>query len=566
MHQAAYIRASTRLHRTLRVGLSGLAIATALGAQIPSASADNQLNPPSGTRGTQPVRSCASLSGLALPGTQVTSATTVAATSTAPEYCNVQVTVNNPPSRDAVHVGVFLPTSTWNGRFVGDGGAGFVAGNPGTPCSFAAGEVQQPCALQAGYATAGTDAGHASSASDIVDGSFALNPDGTLNQQLINDFGYLGIHEMTGTAKAVIAAYYGAGPRYSYFFGDSNGGRQALTEAERYPTDYKGIVAGAPAINWTKVFPSQLWFELVMNWAHDTLPQAKLTAATSAAIGACDGHDGVMDGIISDWQHCRFDARALVGTKTSSGPITATDAGVLNKIWEGPRGPQGEFLWHGLTPGTSLTGLTVTQPDGTTSATMSPLWLTWFQYWVARNPSLDWRTITYDRFLQYFRQSAEFKDTIAADNPNLTAFRHAGGKIVIWHGTYDALIPAQGTTDYYNRVMHTMGGPEKTRQFARLFIAPGAAHAGSGPGPAPADALAPYPGLGSALGAVVDWVENRKAPEQLLGVTDPADAGSLNAFGNVAMTRPICLYPLVARYKGHGNVNDARNFVCSTHF
>lgn len=486
---------------------------------------------------TVPARSCESLTSLALQNTTVTSATTVAAASTVPEYCNVQLAVNNPPSNDTVHVGVFLPTSTWNGRFEGIGGGGYTTGNPTAPNAGA---------LQAGYAAAGTDGGHTTS-----DGSFALNPDDTLNWQLIDDFSYLGIHEMTETAKAVIAAYYATGPTYSYFNGCSTGGRQGLMEAQRYPTDYNGIASGAPAINWTKFIPSELWGELEMNLASDFIPQCKFAAADSAAIAACDALDGVTDGIISDWQDCHFDARTLVGTVTPCGTITMTDAQLIDKIWEGPSDPNGKSLWYGLLPGASFAGLdnTVTS-NGTTTPAPFPIPVQWIQYWLAQNPNLDWQTLTYNQFIKYFQQSvSEFSNPIATDDPNLTAFRNAGGKIVIWHGTYDQLIFPEGTLDYYNRVTQTMGGLNQTKQFARLFVAPGAQHCSSSIGPAPAD----------PFGAVVDWVEHHNAPTSLLGT-------KTDSSGNVIMTRPICVYPLVARYKGHGSVNDAQNFVCSTHF
>ena len=491
---------------------------------------------------TMPGRSCESLTALVLPHTTVDSATTVAATSTVPEYCDVQVTVNNPPSNDAINIGVFMPTSTWNGRFQGVGGGVYSTGDPSAPSS---------AALQAGYATAATDGGHSNTFGNVLEGQFALNPDRTLNWQLIDDFSYLGIHEMTQTAKSVISAYYGTGPRYSYFNGCSTGGRQGLMEAQRYPTDYNGIAAGAPAINWTKFIPAELWGELVMNWAGDFIPQCKFAAADTAAIAACDGLDGVKDGIISDWQDCHFDARTLVGTVTPCGTITATDADIINKIWQGPRDPDGNFLWYGLLPGASFSGLdnTVTS-NGTTGPVGFPVSIGWFQNWLAQNPNLNWQTITYDQFVEYFQQSvSEFGYAIATDDPNLTAFRDAGGKIVMWHGTYDQLIFPQGTINYYNRVVQTIGGLDATRQFARLFVAPGAQHCASAAGPAPAD----------PLGAVVDWVEHHRAPTALLGTTTDAS-------GNVVMTRPICMYPLVARYKGHGSINDASSFVCSTHF
>jgi feruloyl esterase len=500
-------------------------------------------SPAAGAAGPRQARTCESLSTLQLLNTTVNSAAAVAATSTVPAYCAVQLTVNNPPSNDAVHVGVFMPTSSWNGRFEGIGGGGYSTGNPTAACS----PFSRPCPLQRGYASAATDGGHT-----VFDGSFALNPDGTLNWQLINDFSFLGIHEMTGTAKSVIAAFYGTGPRFSYFNGCSTGGRQGLMEAQRFPSDYNGIASGAPAINWTKFIPAELWGELEMNLAHDFIPQCKFAAADAAAIAACDGLDGVRDGIISDWQGCHFDARKLVGTATPCGTITTTDADLINKIWAGPRDPNGSFLWYGLLPGASFSGLdnTITDPSGATAPAAFPISAQWFQDWLAQNSRLDWRTITYNQFVQFFEQSvSEFGFPIATDDPNLTGFRDAGGKIVIWHGTYDQLIFPEGTVNYYSRVNQTMGGLERTRQFARLFVAPGAQHCSSAAGPAPAD----------SLGAVVDWVEHHKAPTQLLGVK--TDSG-----GNVVMSRPICMFPLVARFKGHGSVNDASNFECQRSF
>ncbi len=481
-----------------------------------------------------PAASCASssFSGLGLPNTTVNSATPVAATSTTPAYCAVKLTVNNPPSSDAVQVGVFLPDD-WNGRFQGVGGGGFVGGNPNTP---------SPSAIQGGYATAGTDTGHVGSGGN---GAFALNPDNTLNWQLINDFSYLGIHEMTVTAKAVIAAYYGSGPNYSYFNGCSTGGRQGLMEAQRYPTDYDGIASAAPAINWDRFMVAQLWGELQMNLAGDVIPQCKFTFANQAAVAACDGLDGVTDGIIGDWRGCSFDARSLIG-QTGPGctsPITATDADIINKIWEGPRDPQGNFLWYGLLPGASFAFLNATAPPALIPFIFS---LNHFIYWLARDPSFDWTTMTYAQYVQFFQQSvAEFNSVIGTSNPDLSAFREAGGKIVGWVGTYDQLIYPQGSIDYYQRVAAEQGGLQKTRQFFRFFVAPGVAHCGGGAGAAPAD----------PFGALVDWVENNKPPQELLGLRRDSS-------GNVVMTRPVCLYGENAVYKGHGDTNDAKNFVC----
>jgi hypothetical protein len=525
--------------------------------------------PAASTTGTEPGRSCPSLTRLRLPDGTVTRATTVAKTSSTPGYCNVQVTVTNAPADDAVHIGVFLPTATWNGSFIGTGGGGYVGGVPTAPCTFVPKVAGPPCAIDANYATADTDAGHTNpdTIGDDTDGSWALNADKTLNWQRIDDFGYLGIHEMTTTAKAVIAAYYDRPPRYSFFSGGSNGGHQALTEAQRYPTDYNGIAAASPALNWTKFIAAWMWGELQMKWSHDFIPQAKFTAVNTAAIAACDGLDGVKDGIISDWQHCHYDARAAVGTKTSAGAITTTDAAIINKIWQGPRGPRGEFLWYGYEPGANFADFAGTATTrGKTSPSAPQLSTQWYQYWLTQNPTFNWQSMTYTQFVGYFHQSvSEFGYSIATDDPDLTAFRDAGGKLVFWHGTYDPEIPTMGSVDYWNKLVRTMGGVQQTEKFARFFVAPGAGHVMSAAGPAPKDAQGTAPGNGTALGAVVDWVEHQQAPTQLIGVTGPT-AGIFNTNGSTTMTRPICLYPLVARYTGHGSTNEARNFTCRAHF
>jgi hypothetical protein len=469
-----------------------------------------------------------------LPNTKVDSATEVAATTTVPGYCNVQLTVNNPPSSDQVNVGVFLPDN-WNGRFEGIGGGGYSTGSPGSPSIGA---------LQAGYATGATDGGHSGTGGT---GAFALNPDGTLNKQLIDDFSYLGIHEMTTTAKAVINDYYGQHPAYSYWNGCSTGGRQGYMEAQRFPTDYNGIYAGSPAINWAQFMVAQMWGETQMNLAHDVIPQCKFQAAQAAAVAKCDTLDGVKDGVISDWADCHFDARTLIGTVTPCGTITATDADVINKIMEGPRYPNGKFMWYGEMPGTNFGGLngTTTAADGTTTPSPFLTSLNHFVYWLAQDPSFNWENMTYDQFVQFYNQSwGEFNYVIGTNNPDLSAFQKAGGKLLSWVGTTDQLIYPQGVIGYYQTVVQQLG-LANTQQFYRFFIAPGAQHCGSGAGPAPSD----------PFDAMVNWVEHGQAPTSLPGST-------VNSSGQT-VTRPICLYPNVATYTGSGDVNDGANWVCS---
>ena len=221
----------------------------------------------------------------------------------------------------------------------------------------------------------------------------------------------------------------------------------------------------------------------------------------------------------------------------------------MTKIWDGPVSVQGKKLWYGLERGASLAGLagTTTSASGVTTGAPFPITVSWLGTWLQRNPSWNWQTLTYPQFDRLFAQSvAEFSGTIATDNPDLSAFRDDGGKILIWHGLADQLIFPQGTINYYQRVQQAMGGPAATDSFARLFLAPGAQHCASAAGPAPADPLK----------AVVNWVQHGKAPASILGVvTDPAT----NA---VTLSRPLCLYPQMDYYKGHGSVTKASSFTC----
>jgi hypothetical protein len=356
------------------------------------------------------------------------------------------------------------------------------------------------------------------------------------------------VHEMTVTSKALVSAFYDRAPRLSYWNGCSTGGRQGLMEAQRYPTDYDGILSAAPAINWARFIPAEIWPELVMLRDGDFLPQCKFQAFQSAAIAACDKlGDGVADGVIGDPLECDFDPHSLVGTSTPCGTITAQDAAIVEKILAGPRSTAGDFLWFGLLPGASFAGLANTRTvSGTTVGAPFPIAVVHLGTWVQENPSWDWTTLTYEQFDQLFVQSREeFSDVIGTESPDLSAFKKAGGKLILWHGLVDQLIFPQGTIDYYQRVKDTLGGEGKTKDFARLFLAPGVAHCAGGPGPQP----------DKPLDALVDWVEHGKAPDTLNAVIR-------NSSGVVTQSRPLCLYPFVATYKGKDDPADASSYVC----
>jgi hypothetical protein len=451
-----------------------------------------------------------------------------------PAFCDVTLTQTD-AAGNPMHIDVWLP-SKWTGRFQGVGGGGFECGPV-----FA----ETAAAIQEGYASAATDCGVPPA--DAATGSWALNSNGTLNWPLIDDFAYIGIHDMTVTGKAVTKIYYSSPLRYSYFNGCSTGGREGLMEAQRYPADYNGIVSGSPAINWTKFIPSEIWPELVMNESHDFLPTCIEDAFTESVVQAC----GTTDGVITNPSACDWSPYKLVGLITPCGTITRQDATVMAKIWDGPETTAGKKLWFGLERGASLAGLAATTTSsGVTSGEPFPIAVGWLGTWLLKNPSWNWQTLTYAQFDKLFAQSVrEFSAVIATDNPDLSAFRNDGGKIIIWHGLADQLIFTQGTINYYQRVQQAMGGGRETNSFARLYLAPGAQHCASAAGPAPAP--------GQPLESLVNWVEHGAAPKVIPGaIVDPAT-------NVVTDSRPLCLYPKFARYIGHGSTTVASSFVCA---
>ena len=480
----------------------------------------------------KPVRSCESLAMVALPNTTIESA---AVDSSNSGICRVTAATTHPPAGDKVTIWIAIPTSNWNGRFVGEGGGGFSGGS--------AGAVNAPVAL--GYASGSTDTGHAGGS-----GSFALDSNGHLNWQSIRDNAHVGIHDMTVTGKALTQAMYGAGPKYSYWYGCSTGGRQGLMEAERYPQDYNGIVAGAPAINWPKLIMQSIWGTVQEIAANNPVPPCKLAAATAAAISACDAIDGVKDGVIEDPERCHYDPKELIGTSAGEcGTFTQADADIIRKIWEGPRRLDGSPLWYGQTRGADLAALAGTRG---TPPKVQPFTFTndWLKYWITENPQFDASTLTPEAYQRYWDQSVEeFGTVIGTDNPDLSAFRDRGGKVIWWHGGADQLITPDGSIDFYKRVLQRMGGAQKTSEFLRFFLAPGVGHCGGGAGPSP------Y----GQLDAVLSWVEDSKAPASLT-------AARRDQTGAITRSKPLCQYPQVAKYKGSGSTDEAANFTCSNGF
>jgi pimeloyl-ACP methyl ester carboxylesterase len=475
---------------------------------------------------------CAELGSLSLPDTTVTAAEEVATGVFAPPvgppldnlpaFCRVALTVS-----PQIRIEVWLPRDTWNGRYRGEGGGGY------------AGQISYgglAAGLRAGYATASTDTGHPASAG----GTFALNTDGTLNMPLIVDYAERSLRELAVKAKAVIGAYYGTGPRYSYWNGCSTGGRQGLMAAQRFPDEYDGLVIGAPAINFDRFVAAELWPQVVMNTTvGGPIAASKLTAVTRAAVAACDPDDGAVDGIIGDPRKCTYDPAALA-CKAGDDPascLSPQEADAVRKIWNGPTSSTRERLWFGLERGASLAGLA--------GPNAFPIASTHFQYWIHQDPKFDWRALSEADFKADFKRSQQkFRSVIGTDDANLTAFRKRGGKMIIWHGEADQLIFPRGTVHYFERVLAANGGRRGVGEFARLFMAPGVGHCGGGGGPTPV-------GL---FELVVNWVEHGVAPAT-------ATASRKRDDGTV-ISRPLCPYPTIAKWTGRGSPDDAADFVC----
>jgi pimeloyl-ACP methyl ester carboxylesterase len=492
---------------------------------------------PEAKTSTKGAVACADLMSLSLAETTITAAHEVAAgpytppglmtpLNNLPAFCRVALTV-----APQIKIEVWMPKDTWNQRYLGVGGGGYAGSISYGGFGFGLAE-----GIRAGYATASTDTGHPAS----VGGTFALNPDGTLNNQLIGDFAERSLREMVLKAKALINAYYGMAPKYSYWNGCSTGGRQGLMAVQRFPEEYDGLVIAAPAINWDRFHPAHLWPQIVMRLElGGPISAAKLNAVTSAAVGTCDAQDGVIDGVINDPRKCSYNPAGSV-CREGSDPatcLTLAEAEAVRKIWSGPvSATTGKRLWFGLERGTSLPALAGSNPFF--------IALTHLQFWVKQDPAFDWRTLTKDNFEAYFDESyRKFNQVIGTDNPDLRRFRERGGKMILWHGEADQLIFPRGTLNYYQRALEANGGIEQVRTFARLFMAPGVAHCAGGDGPNPV----------GVFEAVVNWVEKGAAPDRILA--------SRNLTGGLVRTRPLCPYPQTARWAG-GSTDAAANFAC----
>jgi feruloyl esterase len=486
--------------------------------------------------------SCEELARVALPDTQINAAESIAGPTFTPPggrtlnglppFCRVTAT-----SAPAIRFEVWLPAGNWNGKFQGVGNGA----NAGS-ISFDA----MATALRRGYAVASTDTGHATE--NARDARWAMG-----HPELVADFGHRALHVTTQHAKSIVRDFYGKPADHSYYVGCSTGGRQGLMEAQRYPEDYDGLIAGAPAANWTRFQTGgHLWVVLSLNKDPESYVPTRLLPIIERAVNnACDALDGVTDGILDDPRRCSFDAQSLVcaSGQDASTCLTPKQAIAVNRIWTGPRNSRGEQVYPPYMRGAESAGGWETYSTATGPLSGSH----WVQatnvmkYMVFENPAWDFRTFDYDRDVAY--TDRKLASTMNAFDPDLSGLRKRSGKLLLYHGWNDPSISPLNTVNYFESAVARWRdqegtGPDASPDFIRLFMVPGMLHCSGGPGADKFDALT----------ALERWVERDEPPNVL-------PAAHMN--GDVpAFTRPLCAYPDVAIFSGRGDQARAENFSC----
>ena len=516
--------------------------------------------------------SCESLATLTRAHTSIVSAAIVpegpltaggrggaAAPLVVPARCVVKA-VTRPSSDSEIRFELWLPVTGWNGKYQQAGNGGW-AGSIPTQALVAG--------VRRGYATAGTDDGHSSGQG----ATWAIG-----HPEKLIDFGHRAVHETSVQSKAIIRAFYGRDASKSYFVGCSDGGREALMEAQRYPEDFHGIVAGAPANNWTGLMTMAVWIEQALDAAD--IPAAKLPAIQSAALQACDALDGVKDGVLEDPRACAFDPAVLTCTGADTAEcLTPPQVATLRKIYAGPKNPRtGAQIAPGFSPGTEavpggwvpwiVPQLPPGAPQGGRGSVLSMFGNSHYGHAVFEDPTWDFRTLNFDTDVAFGIEKTGA--ILNSNSPDLRSFRANGGKLIQFHGWGDAAIPGLSSIEYYDRVRAFMATYPDARSdssrpvdgFYRLFMVPGMGHCGAGTGAnvfgngGRSAASATADPDRDVLAALERWVEQGVAPDRIIATATPTDPSK-------PLTRPLCPYPQIARYDGTGDPNTAESFTCA---
>ena len=491
---------------------------------------------------------CESLTRLSVSHVEISSA----AAAQAPDRCVVKA-VSRPTEDSEIKVEVWLPApANWNGKYQQAGNGGWAGSIPTNSLMFG---------VRRGFAAAGTDDGHSGGGAAWSIG----------HPEKLIDFGHRSLHETAVIAKALIRAYYEKPPSRSYFFGCSDGGREALMEAQRYPEDFDGIVAGAPANDWSNHFTGFVWNEQALTASPESfIPPAKLPAIHRAVLEKCDSLDGVKDGLIEDPRQCKFDPAVLL-CKSGDSPdcLTAPQIVTLKKIYGGPVNPRtGKQIYPGYPPGHEAIAAAwapwiIAEPAD--RAIQFMFGNTFYGQAVFEETDWNFRKLNFDEDVAYGFSKAGIH--LNSTNPDLRSFRAHGGKLIQYHGWADGAISPYGSIDYYNSVVDFFArypdaraqGRPPVQDFYRLFMVPGMGHCGGGIGPnnfGNGGALNGNDPERDLLLSLDRWVEKGVAPEKLIG------SGKSVVEPGKTITRPLCPYPQIVKYNGAGDPNDAASFSC----
>jgi feruloyl esterase len=429
-----------------------------------------------------------------------------------PAHCRVQLVLK--PSADSlINMELWLPTQNWNGKFMGVGNGGFAGSIQGL-------SGDMPQALRLGYATAGTDTGHQDQG-----GAWAIG-----HPEKMIDFGYRATHEMTLKAKQIVKTFYDQSPKYSYFKGCSTGGRMALMEAQRYPDDYDGIIAGSLANRhihmWTSGFARGI--DLVRN-PEKAVSAEKAALVNQLVMGTCDT---LKEGFLNNPRQCKVDFSKLLcpAAKDDNTCLTAPQLKTVETYYGGMKNSKGELIYSGQALGNPIGAQRGNPPGQGGSFDLVRI--------AYNDPNFDWQKFDLDRDMKFLDEKIGYVDAV---NPDLGKFKSSGGKLLMTHGWGDTGITPETTVWYYESVLDKMG--KNQSNWMRLFMVPGMGHCGGGPGVNTFD----------SIGTLEKWVEKGIAPDTMMGRNN---AGTL--------TRPLCPYPQYAEYKGSGDLKDASNWACKT--
>ena len=490
---------------------------------------------------------CTDMTGFVPAGAKIESAQTIKGTfvpekgnpiQNLPPLCRIRGQAMAAP-RSNIHFEIWLPLAGWNGRI-------HMIGNGGYSSTFSQDSLAE--LVRKGNVAVATDTGHTGD-----DLTFGFG-----NADAIEDWGNRAVHLSIVAAKAVTAKFYGAPARYAYFQGCSTGGHQGLMEAQRYPSDFNGILAGDPGNNRTNLNFGFLWQFLANHDPgdnqHPILSPDDLKLVNRAAVKQCDALDGVADGVIGDPRQCRFNpASLLCAAGQTAECLSDKQVKAVSRMYAGAtRSDTGETVYPGWTVGSEwLEGAggwnvywaNPRKPD-------EPQRVDYFRHWVFADPSWDWWKFDWSKGVDTARQKMAAVDAV---NPDLSAFERGGGKLVVYQGWADPVVSAKDTIAYFE------GMTNKTAQaqnFSRLFIVPGMAHCSGGPGATEFSAGTDSEhDIGLALQR---WVETGVPPERIIAVKSKGKTAETG----IAMSRPLCAWPKLATYKGAGDTSDSANFVC----